>query len=371
MKIIIIVFQFLPRWIGGTEIATQNIARHLAHNGNEVHIITSADEGLEKEKREDDFCIHRISYPKIKVLGYIIFWIRCFLLIKMIKPEIVHSQGVQMGVPAFLAKTFFGISYIVYCRGSDVYLPWKFKKIISKVVLNSADKVIALTEDMKEKLQINYKKNIVVLPNGIDLKKFEGFSKQGMRDNFKIGSDEKIITFVGSFKLVKGVKYLIEAFAIIFKRNSEVKLLLIGDGPERKNLKNMVETHNLTLSVDFMGNVANQKIPEYLSISDIFVLPSLSEGFPSVILEAMASGLPIIATRVGGLPEIIKEGENGFLVDPKNSNQIADKAVLFLENSRLREKISGNNKEKSKEYNWENIIEKLVKVYLEVINKNK
>jgi len=370
MKIVILISQFLPKWVGGTEIATKNIAGYLARNGHEVHIITSLDKGLPKKKQEDNFFIHRVSHPKIKIFGYLVFWIKCFFSIKKIKPDIVHSQGIQMGIPSFLAKKIFGTPYIVYCRGSEVYLPWKFKKIISKIVFNSADAVIALTDNMKNEIQKNYEKNIIILPNGVDFKKFLNFSKQTIRDKFKINPGEKIIVFVGSLRPVKGVEYLIEAFNIIKNKAPATKLFLVGDGEKKQSLEDLVRKNNLEKQVNFIGQVQNDDIPEYMAIADIFVLPSLSEGFPGVILESMASGLSVVATKVGGLPELIKDGENGFLVEPKNPEQISEKVLLLLEDDKLREKISNNNKEKVKRYSWENVIDKIEKIYSEAIAKN-
>ncbi len=97
--------------------------------------------------------------------------------------------------------------------------------------------------------------------------------------------------------------------------------------------------------------------------SDVLVLPSLSEGFPVTILEAMASGLSIVATTVGGLPEIVKDGENGFLVEPNNYGQIAEKVILLLEDEELRYKISKNNKERTKRYSWGHAVDKLEEIY--------
>ncbi|TSC95193.1 MAG: glycosyl transferase, group 1 [Parcubacteria group bacterium Licking1014_1] len=366
MKIAIVASRFPPEGeIGGIEIASQEISRGLIEKRHDIFVVSSGKKD-NIEKTTENIAIYRVSIPNIKFLGNLIFWFKIFFALKKIKPDIIHCQTIQMGAPCFLFKKFYKKPYIVWCHGFDVYFPWKFKKIISEIVLNSADAVIALTNNMKEELQKTCKKNIFVLPNGIDLKKFKGFSKQAIRDKFKIHFNEKIIIFVGGLRPVKGVKYLIEAFKIINKKIPEAKLFLVGDGSERKNLEDIIEKNNLGKKVNFTGKIINQKIPEYMIASDIFVLPSLSEGFPVVILEAMASELPIVTTKVRGLPEIIEDGENGFLVEPKNSEQFAEKVLLLFENDELREKISNNNKEKSKEYDWENIVEKIEKIYLKV-----
>jgi len=369
MKIAILVSMFPPKHLGGTEIATLNIAKNLAQKGHNVEVITSLDEGLPKKSREDNFLIHRIYYPKIKLFGVIYFWIKCLFLIRKINSEITHVQNIQMAAPCFLAKIIFGRSYIVYCRGSDVYLPWRFKNIFSKIILNNASAVVVLSEDMKKKIQIFYPKNIFVISNGIDLVRFNGLRKEIIRRKLNIASDEKIILFVGTLKFIKGISYLIEAMGAIKEKEEKVKLILVGEGPERKRLENLTKELNLEKEINFIGGVENNKIPEYMSVSDIFILSSLSESFGIVNLEAMASGLPIVATKVGGIPEIVKDGENGFLVEPGDSKQIAEKILYLLSNDDIRKSISIANREKAKNYSWDSVVDKLIAVYSLCQNK--
>jgi glycosyltransferase involved in cell wall biosynthesis len=155
---------------------------------------------------------------------------------------------------------------------------------------------------------------------------------------------------------------------MIVRKEPNVTLLLVGDGEERENLRALVQKLNLSECVSFVGRVSNEKVPEYMAAADVFVLPSLSEGLPNVILEAMASGLPVVATKVRGLPEIIEDGQNGFLVEPKNPNEIAEKVCLLLEDAELRERVSRNNKEKAKGYDWDDIVKKLEMVYSDCLN---
>ena len=363
MKIAITVPQFPPKRIGGTEIATYNIAKHLARRGHEVHVITSLDKGLPKESMDEGFYVHRIFWRKIRFLGVMSFWIKIFLCLKKIKPDIVHTQDIGIGIPGFLAKTFLKMPFVVYGQGSDVYLPSTFKNTISKLALKNAESVIALTEDMKSEMQKLCDRDILVIPNGIDLEKFKNLSRKDIRKRLKIKDNEKIIAFVGSLYPVKGLRYLIKAMKFMIEETKNVRLMFVGDGEESEELESLVEEFGLKERVKFIGRVQNEEIPQYMAASDVFVLPSLSEGFPNVVLEAMASGLPIVATKVGGLPEIIRDGENGFLVEPKNPKEIAEKVLLILEDDELRERMSRNNKDRVKEYTLESVVERLEHVY--------
>ena len=363
MKIAILVALFPPEWLAGTEIATYNISKHLAIRGYEVHVITSLDKGLPRESTEQGFYIHRIGWQKVRFLGAISFWLEILATLREIKPDIVHSQDVGMGMPGFLAKKLLKKPHIVWGRGIDVYDPGLLMKPFSKLVLQNADTVIALTKDMKGKIQEICNREIRVIPNGIDLQEFNSTRRNGMQYKRQADTDEKLIIYIGRFRSNKGVNYLIEAMNIIRQKNQCVRLLLGGDGPEEENLKYLTRQLKLGCNIDFLGQIPNKQVPQYMAAAYVFVLPSLNEGFPNVVLEAMASGLPIIASKVGGLPEIIKEGENGFLVEPRNPGQIAEKVLLLLQNTELRKIISTNNKEKAKVYSWESVIDSLEEVY--------
>jgi len=367
MRIAITIPLFPPKWLAGTEIATYNIAKHLARRGHEVHVITALDKGLPKESMEEGFYVHRIFWRKIRFVGVISFWAKVFLILRKVNPDIIHAQSIGICIPAFIAKKLLRKPYVVWGQGSDVYLPGKFIKSISKLVLKNANTVIALTEDMKREMQKIYSRDVSVIPNGIDLNNFKSVSRKKARSKLQIKEDEKIILFVGTLRPVKGVRYLIEAMSGINQECPKVKLLLVGDGVDMPYLKRIVKHLNLKEFVTFVGKVPNENVSQYMAASDIFVLPSLSESFGIVNLEAMTFGLPIVATRVGGLPEIIKDGANGFLVEPKNPRQIAEKILLLLEDNELKEIISKNNKNKAKDYGWGGVVGKLEEVYRKLL----
>jgi glycosyltransferase involved in cell wall biosynthesis len=120
-----------------------------------------------------------------------------------------------------------------------------------------------------------------------------------------------------------------------------------------------------------IGQISNDKVPEYMGASDVLVLPSLSEGFSLVVLEAMASGLTIVASKVGGLPELIEDGKNGFLVAPKDAKALADRILALLDNEELRQDMVMNNRNKVQRYSWESTVSQLEEVYRHVLAKIK
>ena len=359
MKIVIVVSLFPPIWLAGIEIASYNIAKYLSRIGHEVHVITTLDESLQELSREFGFYVHRVSCKRINLIGSMQFWVKSLSLVAKIRPDIVHIQTIINGVVGLLAKLFWKIPYIVNGHGSDVYLSWPFKKIISKPVLSNANAIIALTKDMEQQLEKMCNNSVYVLPNGIDIKRFNNNERKLLK--------EKTVLFVGSLRPVKGVNYLIEAMSIV-KNNCDAKLMIVGDGDEKDYLISLVNRLNLCDCVDFIGTVKNESIPGLMSRGSVFVLPSLSEGFPIVVLEAMASGLPIVATRVRGLSEIIEDSINGFLVESGKPEQLAEKILLLLTDKELNSRISEVNRVKAKQYDWSRIVNRLQDIYISVID---
>jgi len=358
MKIAILVLHFPPKGQAGTEIATYFLAEHLARRGHIVHVITSLDEGLPDESYEKGFYIHRIPLIKIRIFGMLLYWRAIIRTIRKIDPDLVHAQSLVSGMPALISKKLLKIPYAVWGQGSDVYLPDGFIKLTSKMVIKNADSAIALTDDMKKVMQKIYHRDIVVVPNGINIA--DQLDKPDMKDEAAHG---KSILYVGRLESVKGVQYLIRAMKRVHDKIPDARLIIIGDGKERDMLEALSIQLGIQKYVQIGGEVPHEKVLSFMQQADVFVLPSLSEGFPMVIIEALACGLPIVASRVGGVPEIITNDTNGYLVEAKDAETIANKIILLLQDEKLRKKISDNNKQLVKKYTWENVIVELERLY--------
>lgn len=359
MKIALVVHFFPPKYLSGTEIATLNIAKNLAQRGHEVHVITWLDAGFPRDGRQDGFYVHRVFGKNIRYLTPVLFWFKILLCLRSIHPDIVHIQNIRLGIPAFFSKKFFNTPYVIYARGSEnIHHLSFFHSYMLKLTVSNANKVLVLTQDMKDNLKSIYNGDIVVIPNGIDLNLFNNLSKH---ETLEVTT--KSIIFIGRLLPIKGLEYLLRAMEIIHHQNNNILLILVGDGTQRKFLEGMIKELLLEKVVIFKGTIQNTEVPHQLSQADVFVLPSLSEGFPNVILEAMAAGLPIVATNVGGLAEIIKDKENGYLVEPKNPEQLAQKLLLILENPEIQKNMSYMNIQKAKEYSWESVACDLETIY--------
>jgi glycosyltransferase involved in cell wall biosynthesis len=365
MKIAIITSRFPPKWLAGIEIVTYNLAKHLVKKGHEIHVVTSRDEELPNFDKDNGFYIHRIAWSKIRNIGMLLFWMKIFLKIRTIKPDIVHVQCLSMSISALLIRKFLDIPYIIYGHGwyfSDIHQ--LYRKKLFKIALQNAAAVIVLTESMKKQFVQDYEGPIFIIPNGIDLDRFRGLSRHTARKDLGINEDQKIILYTGRLHNHKGVQFLIAAMSKITHDEPHSKLLIVGeDQGEKQKIIKMIEELKLEQKIQLLNQVEPEKVLFFMSAADVFVLPSIREGFPNVLLEAMGSGLPIVCTNVDGLSEIVKDGENGFLVPPENVEQLAEKIIVLLSDTRLAKQISKNNLEKIKDYEMDNIISQLEKIY--------
>jgi teichuronic acid biosynthesis glycosyltransferase TuaC len=236
--------------------------------------------------------------------------------------------------------------------------------------MNFADRILSVSEDLKlhiVNLGINENK-VIVVPNGVDIEKFKPLKKNNARNLLNLPVDKKIVLFVGSLRSIKGVDYLIEAAKDFVNTNAELYIVGRDDGLKRSLVK-MVQELKITDFVKFIGPVNHEDIPLWISASDILVLPSLSEGRPNVVLEAFACEVPVVATDVGGIPELMINGEMGYLVPAKNSLELSKKVNKLLEDENLREKMGklGRKSIIQRGLTWEAHAKKTVDIYSELL----
>ncbi|MFH1182137.1 MAG: glycosyltransferase [Candidatus Woesearchaeota archaeon] len=282
---------------------------------------------------------------------------------------LIHAHWIlPQGLVAVMAKKLFHAKVLVTVHAGDVFpLKSGLLRLLSAWTLRNADAVtvnsIATGDAVRRVADVPMR----IIPMGVDLKLF---SSRGSSIKKKYGIDGKMILFVGRLAEKKGVSYLISAMVSIKKSCPDCKLLIVGEGPEKPLLEKQIEGHALNDSVIFAGSMAKEKLPAFYHSADVFVLPSIiaksgdTEGLGVVLLEAIASGVPVVASNVGGIPDIIINGKTGLLVKQKNPGAISD-AVISL----LRQENKGRALSKAalehvrKNYSWEKVSGRFSEIY--------
>ncbi len=290
--------------------------------------------------------------------------------------DIIHSNGVE--------SLFCNVVTMHSCHRAwvDHYKSWSIAKNI-KAILNPVNRVvlqlekkvvekgskiiISVSEGVKREILRYYnvpEEKIVVISNGVDLEEFKPNreKRKKIRKKLKIDENEIVLMFSGHEFERKGLRFIIEALPMI---KDNVRLLVIGrDNPEL--YKKLAQRLGVLDKIIFAGFVSD--ITEYYAASDIFVFPTAYEAFSLATLEAVASGLPILATKVNGTEELIMESYNGFFIkrDPKD---IAEKINILVEDENLRKQMSRNARKTAEKYSWDEVARRTLEVYEEVIGR--
>lgn len=210
-------------------------------------------------------------------------------------------------------------------------------------------------------------KQIHDIPPGIDHTLFRKVDNS-IRQKYSIQYDEKLLIFVGRLVPLKNMSFLIKSFYELIKTRNKVKLMIVGEGPLEEESRRLSDSLGLKNKIIFAGRVSNRELPGYYSASDAFVLSSMYENFPNSMIEAMSCELPVVATNVGGIPLLVKDGINGFLSENGNTQQFNKNIIELLENKDLSIKIGEANRKKAlKEFNWRESASKLKNVYTSLL----
>lgn len=320
----------------------------------------------------------KIQIP-IFVCSELLFSVLC--LIKG-RYDSVHTHWiVPQGFIGSILSYFFKTTHICSVHAADVFLLKRFffhKQILRFIIHHTTHFFIVSSHVHKTLLELISEEDMniflnksTILPMGISHAEFcQEMDICSILQRYNI--DKKtLILYLGRLSDKKGVEYLIEAMSKIIHTNTCIKLIICGDGPKKSELLDLVERHTLEGYVDFLGFITQEQKRELLCIADIMVIPSIilpdgeTEGMPVVLLEGMAAGKAIIATKVSGISDIISHGKNGLLVDQRSASDIADSVLKLINNSDLRTEIGDNAKVSSYQYDWKNISQK----YFEILSR--
>ncbi len=360
---------------GGSGVVATELGMALASKNHEVHFI-SYSQPFRLDVFSDKINFHEVSVPDYPLFEYIPYEHNLTAkLVDVVLHEKLNLLHVHYAIPhasaalsakQILAAQGIHIPVITTLHGTDITLLGKDKsfKSVIEFAINNSDAVTAVSKSLKKETlsSFNIKKEIQVIPNFIDSNLYKYEMDEVLRRNFA-SNDEKIIIHISNFRKVKRVQDVLKVFAKI-KEVIPSKLLLIGDGPERLEMEQLSRNLNLCDSVRFIGKL--KAVEKVLSVSDLFLLPSDTESFGLVALEAMASKVPVISSNSGGLPEVNIDGETGFLLDVKDVNAMAKKAIYLLKNQELLEDFKQNAYTHAMEFDLPNILPLYEKIYEEL-----
>jgi glycosyltransferase involved in cell wall biosynthesis len=357
-------------------VVMQHIRDSLSERGHEVTLYSILFKGVDKEAQPDEVVVGRFpNWADRKRFGTLLGYGR--YLAKLARTvddsDVILARNVfPCGHGGVMLQKLKEIPSVLMLQGeNDLFnfdeAHWTVDRL-RPVVVKESKMIIAQTAYQRDYLHTEYGVNPVVLPNGVDVARFNPISKEEARDDLGLGASGKIIICVGGLLPFKGQDDLVRAFAKVHESIPDSRLILIGDGPQGKELRRIARDSGARDDIQFEGWVPFEKIPLYLSSSDLFVHPSASEGFPNVVLEAMASGLPVVMSNVVGLNTVFEDGMNCFFVPPRDEKALEEKMLTLLRDDALAEEMGARNLEYAKEFDWSIFAEKLEGFLEEVIH---
>ena len=390
---ILIISQVFPPKRGGVQTAAYNTAKFLSKLGHKVVVITSKWANERRKFHEmDGFLVYRFkSYnpPELKGITQVsslrfnpIMLLKLPKIIRKHKIQLIHAQGRLFPISwltAIMNKFILKRPMFVNVQGRlelgiSGIIENVFDKIVTKYVYQKfLKKIICVSTSLKERLlKLDIKENkLSVIPNGVDTSEFQNLPHANFFDRYLDGKkDYKKVIFVGRLDAQKGVEYLIRAIPYVIKNYQKVHFFILGNGNLELMLKNLAAELNILNRINFIDMIPLEKMPEFYSSADIFCLPSIHEGFPLSIAEALSIGLVIVASATEGIPEAITENINGYLASPRDVSQLSQKLIkaLTLNTEKIKE-IQGNNVGLARSrYSWENIVKDIIDIYKEDIN---
>lgn len=332
--------------IGGTERQVANLVVRIDPSRFELHLGCLSQSG-ELLQELESLQVPRPEFQISRLYGWST-WCQAKRLAEYIKAhniQIVHSYGFYANIFAIPAARLARAVVVASIRDTgEVLTP--MQRRVQKAICRLADCVLVNAEAIRSALihQGYGTSNIEVIRNGIALGTFEGKSRAGVRNALGIGESDRLILVSSRLNRMKGIEYFLEAASAVSRKIREAKFLIVGDGADRAPLEKRASELKLNDRVVFTG--FRTDVPDLLSEASLSVLPSLSEGLSNSLLESMASGVPVVATSVGGNPEVVEDGVTGILVPPRDPEALAVAMTRILADQSLASRFGEAGKKR-------------------------
>lgn len=384
MKILIINDNGIE--VGGAETYLKNLKAHLLKQGHDVRVLTSKSDS-QMESFGDYFFTGVNQESPFRIVPYIFnlsAYFRLKNVLKEFRPDVVHlhfifyhtSPSVMLllkKIPVVMTTHAHEllapvglrysencnhpfIGYCMKCTGFLKYYPERFKRFFFNKVA-TIDLFIAPSNYYKSLYSQAGYKPITTLHNGIQMKS----------ESPPLNSNKHNLLYVGRLAEEKGVEYIIRALPLILKKFPDTNVIVVGDGPDMERLNKMSEKLLVSSHTTFTGKVKNDHVEKYYQQSTIVVVPSTyPDNLPTVCIEAMNCGRPIIAARIGGIPELVEDGRNGYLFEPKNSTQLAEKVIALFSDKEKLTQFGKKSRQMIEKFSIDTHTSKLLSLYKQV-----
>ena len=381
MRVLMLTERYYPIW-GGAENQLRQLTPHLIGLGCEVEIITRRWRAeMPKYEFIDGASVFRVGCHGKSSFKTVLFTVSLIwhLLRNKKKIDIIHSHGaVAMGVIGRIISILSGAKNVVKIATAGRILKYKntFTGILLLSVFKRSDAIIGMTREIRRELELIDAPNkaVVQIANAVDCERFHPYlptQRQTWRTDRALSISAPVVLFSGRLTMRKGLSVLLDAWPPVLKSCPDAQLFIVGSGD---NQRNSVEIDaKQKIAIESLENIffegATSSPENYLSIADIFVFPSLLEGFPNALLEAMASGTAIVASDIGGVVELIQDKKNGLLFPSGNAGILADKIVYLLENPVIRYKMASQARQHVlKNYSFEKIAKQYMETYRRLLS---
>ncbi|EON72913.1 N-acetyl-alpha-D-glucosaminyl L-malate synthase BshA [Lysinibacillus sphaericus] len=364
--------------VGGSGVIATELGKMLAERGHEIHFITSSVP-FRLNKIYPTVFFHEVEVNNYSVFQYSPYDIAlASKMADVIKDEGLDVLHVHYAIPhavcAVLAREMSGqnIGIVTTLHGTDISVLGQDSTLSQAIRygIDKSDVVTAVSEALKEQTYelIDTAKPIETIYNFVDEREYRQLDSGNLKEQFGIQADEKVIIHVSNFRKIKNLPHIVDAFMKI-RTNMKAKLLLVGDGPEKHRVMDQVKESPYVKDVLFLGKQEN--LAELYSISDLKLLLSQQESFGLVLLEAMACGVPCIGSAVGGIPEVIDHGVDGYLVELGDTDTVAQYAVdLLNDEEKLQNFREAAMRAVNGKFHSSKIVEQYEKLYEKVAEKN-
>ena len=332
---------------GGSGVLATELGLELSRKGHEVHFITYS-QPVRLELLNSNVHFHEVNVPEYPLFHYQPYELALSSkLVDMVKIHKIDVLHVHYAIPhayaAYMAKKMLheegiDVPIVTTLHGTDITLVGShpFYKTAVTFSINKSDAVTSVSQNLKDDTQrlFHTKNDIKVIPNFIDINKYNTTSYKGSDRDLLALPEERVITHVSNFRPVKRIADVVEIFYGI-QKEIPAKLIMVGEGSERKDAEQLCKTYKIEDKVVFLGN--SSEVDKILCFSDLFLLPSQTESFGLAALEAMASGVPVISSDSGGIPEVNIHGVSGFLSPVGAIDDMAQNALSILKDETVLE----------------------------------